>query len=148
MKRIFFLFVLLGIFSFSNTGFKNIEWGMSKEEVISKVTGIHRDGEAGILYKNIIFSNVKMESVLFEFSNGKLVSWGGKTECTEEEFKNLISNFEYKHGKLEREVTSEEVSFIKNDSKSMVVYRVILGEATSQSKFFIFISYFDPKYYN
>ena len=148
MKRIIFLFLLLGIFCFSNTGFKNVEWGMSQEEVISKVKGTYRIGNGEVLYKNILFSNVKMESVMFYFADGKLNSWVGMTECTQNEFKNLISNYESKYGKLEKEVTSKRESYIKNNSKSMVSCAVKIGEATTQSKIAISIGYYDPKYYN
>ena len=147
MRKIILGIFLLGMFCFSNTGIKNIKWGMSEEDLEAKFGKAYINVQGIRTYKNISYSNIKLEKVAFYFENGKLISWTALSECTMPEFKNLTSEHEKKYGKLDQETTSEYIRYSRKDSKSFAGYLLYLKKASDPSKISMSISYFDPEHY-
>ncbi len=93
MKKVL-LFLLLGIFCFSdNTLLNGIDWGNSKEDIISKHGKPNKiDKKKGdIKYYNLKLENINLDEVTFQFEENELVTWYALTKIERKESEDFIS---------------------------------------------------------
>ena len=118
-KTIFILFLLFGIFTFSTTGFKNIKWGTTREEVI-KIMGEPNYSKGQIMqYQKIKFDNVDLRFVTMKFDNGKLISWEGAGFVLRSDLNVLVEHFQKKYKGFKVSPTDEN-KFMYEDAKGSI----------------------------
>ena len=151
MKKILLLFLTFGLFCFSNTGFKDLKWGVSREEVIKKVGKPVSNEEEFLFYSNINFANLNLKDLGFTFFDNKLRNWIAHAECTPEEYKELIDEYELKYGKLRMYKTKNGYASEHEDSNGVAIFSINFEESAKISKkndlkYFVILSYYDPNY--
>lgn len=112
MRKILLILVFyLSAICFSTDGFKDLKWGSSPKQVIMKMGEARsidlKNGENGLIYEDVDFFNLNLETLLFAFENNKLVSWMGEADCTSIEIIKILDEFEKKYGKLKAGESSD-----------------------------------------
>ena len=112
MKRILLLFMALSVFCFCDAGFKDLKWGMARDEVIKKMGKPSFSYLELTQYENIKFENINLEKLSLKFENNKLVNWGGRGSASKTELEVLATTLskKYKGFRLQFENRNDDIT--------------------------------------
>ena len=99
MKKVI-LFLALGVFCFSSSGFKEVRWRTSKENVIREIGEKYKFNKQynRLEYKRLSFAGRELKDVRFNFENDRLVSWYGKFYLMPSETNYVLDTYFSKYG--------------------------------------------------